>query len=239
MSDERRICVAIHGWWGAGKSWLADTTPGPRLIMDAEGGVEDTPSDKVLWNPQTEDLPTGLGEDDSVVVDVTSWDDMDQVMKLLVSGDHPFESVVVDSLTEIQKQLKDRLSAGPDALFDQQAWGKLLNNMEYLVRKLRDQTRPSANKRVNVVIITGTDEEQMPKVPMFQGGLRKSYAGFFDIVGYLTTARDADGNFERRLQLQPDGIAVAKCRLHKVAIANPNGFMPNPSIPEMLEITNG
>lgn len=236
--DNRKVAIAIHGWWGAGKSWFADTAPGPRLILDAEGGVQDTPSNKIMWRPQDEDVPTGLGPDDSVVVDVTSWADMDNAMRVLVSGEHEFESVILDSLTEIQKQLKDRLSAGPDALFDQQAWGKLLNNMEYLVRKLRDQTRPTAKRRMNLVVITGTDEEMTPKPPMFQGGLRKSYAGFFDLVGYLTTHKNSDGVIERHLQLVPDGIAVAKCRLHKVSVANQQGFMVNPSVPGILELVN-
>jgi hypothetical protein len=237
--DTRRVNLAIHGWWGAGKSWFADTAPGPRLVLDAEGGVGDTPSNKIPWNPQTEDLPANIGPDDSVVVDVTSWADLDLVMQLIASGNHPFNSVVMDSLTEIQKQLKERLSAGPEAVFDQQSWGKLLNSMEYLIRKLRDQTRRTAKRRINVVIITGTDEEMIPKPPMFQGGLRKSYAGFFDIVGYLTTTRNADGEIGRTLQLQPDGVAVAKCRLHNVAVAHPNGQMPNPTVGEILRLANG
>ena len=234
-NDVRYVSIAVHGGWGTGKSWFADSAPAPRLILDAEGGAYDTPSEKAGWDPTSgEPIPNA----DSVVVDVTSWATIDHVMRVLVSGDHPFESVVIDSLTEIQKQLKDRLSHGPDAVFDQQAWGKLLNNMEYLVRTLRDLTRPSADKRVNVVIVTGTDDEMIPRKPMFQGGLRKSYAGFFDMVGYMTTTRNADGELVRQMQIQPDDLAVAKCRLHKVAVANPTGIITHPTVGEILTQVN-
>ena len=31
------LTSVIHGYSGVGKSWLLDTMPPPRLIMDAEG----------------------------------------------------------------------------------------------------------------------------------------------------------------------------------------------------------
>jgi len=169
---------------------------------------------------------------------VTSWSEIDNVMRVLVSGNHPFESVVVDSLTEIQKQLKDRLSQGPDALFDQQAWGKLLNNMEYLIRTLRDLTRPSAKRQIHVVVVTGTDDEMIPRKPMFQGGLRKSYAGYFDMVGFMSTTKNADGEIIRQMQIQPDDIAVAKCRLHSVSVAHPMGVISQPNMGDIVRVVN-
>lgn len=30
----------IHGETGAGKSWLANSAPGPRLVLDAEGRAD-------------------------------------------------------------------------------------------------------------------------------------------------------------------------------------------------------
>jgi hypothetical protein len=234
--DYRHIIVAIHGDWGSGKSWLADTAPGPRLIIDAEGGTLDTPSKKVVWDPH-KPIPK-CGKNDSVVVSVREWGTIDLVRQVLTSGEHPFNSVVVDSLTEIQKRLKDRLSQGPEAVFDQQSWGKLLNHMELWIRELRDLTWWDSVKPINVVIVTGTDDEIVPYRPMFQGGLRKSYPGFFDIVGYLTVADDADKNAEWHMQIRPNQIAKAKCRLHAVSVAFPQGSIPAPTIGKILAIVN-
>ncbi len=232
----RHISVAIHGPWGAGKSWFADTAPGPRLVLDAEGGTQDTPSDKVPWDPK--DPPPKLKRNETAVVLVRDWATIDNVRQWLIRGKHPFNSVVIDSLTEIQKRLKDRLSSGPEAVFDQQAWGKLLNHMEGFVRELRDHTWADAVKPINVVIVTGTDDELVPHKPMFQGGLRKSYAGFFDVVGYLQPERDADGKKEWRLLIEPTQAIVAKCRLHAVSVANPEGFMLNPTMGDLLRAVN-
>lgn len=239
-TDYRRISMSIHGWWGAGKSWLADTAPGPRLILDAEGGVYDTPSPKVRWDPY-DPIPS-VSEETSVVVDVQEWDPVRQSMAVLLSGKHPFESVIVDSMTEAQKQLKQAIARpgeafDPNAVFDQQAWGRLLNNMELTIRQLRDLTRPTARRRVNVIVVLGSDTEAVPAKPLLQGGLRKSLAGFFDIQGFLFVGRDDNQNEVRVLQISPDSLAEAKCRLHKLKVAV-GAHMMNPTIPDILSIIN-
>ncbi len=236
MEDYRHISVAVHGPWGGGKSWFADGAPGPRLILDAEGGTRDTPSHKIAWDPHND--PPKVGKDDTVVIPVRDWATIDLVRGWLASGEHPFNSVILDSLTEIQKRLKDRISLGPEAVFDQQSWGKLLNHMEGFVRELRDHTWADAVRPVNVVIITGTDDEIVPHKPMFQGGLRKSYPGFFDLVGYLVPERDADGHKEWRMEIEPTQVAVAKCRLHSVSVAHPQGYIMNPTMNEILAVVN-
>ena len=232
----RHISVAVHGPWGAGKSWFGDTAPGPRLILDAEGGTLDTPSNKIEWDPHN-DIPK-VGEDDTVHVLVRGWNDIELVRAVLMTGKHPIDSIVVDSLTEIQKRLKDRLSGGPEVIFDQQAWGKLLNHMEQFVRELRDHTWADAIHPINMVVVTGTDDERVPMKPMFQGGLRKSYAGFFDVVGYITPERDTDGNKAWHMQIEPTQAVVAKCRLHEVSVQYPGGVVLNPTMGKLLAPVN-
>jgi hypothetical protein len=236
-NDYRRVSVVVHGSWGTGKSWLADTAPGPRLVLDAEGGYLDTPSPKVVWDPR-QPPPTDLDRDTTVLVDVTSWEAVVYTMQHLLRGGHPFESVIVDSFTELQKTLKDKLGKGPDALFDQQAWGKLLAHMELFVRQLRDLTRQSATHPVNVVVVCGTDSEAIKKTFLLQGGLRKSLAGFVDLVGYLFPGRTETGEEIRVLQISPTEAIEAKCRLHRVKVAHPEGFIVEPTIRDIIRLTN-
>ena len=90
--DYRRISMFIHGWWGAGKSWLSASAPAPRLVLDTEGGYHDTAGKHILWNPQ-EPLPQELDKETSVIVDVNEWSVVESVMNILRSGDHPFETI--------------------------------------------------------------------------------------------------------------------------------------------------
>lgn len=235
-STSRRISVVLHGAWGTGKSWLADSSPGPRLVLDAEGGYRDTLSTKVRWDP-AQPVPR-VDKDTTVLVDVTQWETVQQVMRVLLSGQHPFETVIVDSFTEMQNILKDRIGKGPDALFDQQAWGKLLAHMQLFVRQLRDLTRDSSPHPVNAIVVCGTDSEAVKKVFLLQGGLRKTLAGFVDLVGYLFPGRTEDGGEVRVLQISPTDTVEAKCRLHKLKVAHPNGFVVEPNLSKIIEVVN-
>ena len=163
---------------------------------------------------------------------------------MLERGAHPFNSVVFDSLTENQKQLKQKVAKpgaeyDPNAVFDQQAWGRLLNNGELTVRRLRDLTRKSAVRRMNVVVVMGSDTEATPVRPLLQGALRKSLAGFFDLKGYLYTALNNETKEEARImQIAPSLEVEAKCRLHLLK-AKHGTHIVNPDVREMLAVING
>ena len=58
MDMKTTLSILIHGESGVGKSWLADSVPGPRLVLDAEGRARYTPSGpKVAWNPRDSEPP--------------------------------------------------------------------------------------------------------------------------------------------------------------------------------------
>jgi hypothetical protein len=254
MTDtNRRIMVAVHGWWGSGKTWFAHTAPGPRLVLDMEGGSEDVQTHQLFWDPLTNTLTTPSGsesgwaevtDDTSVIVDIQKAATVQHVLTYLEEGDHPFNSVVFDSLTETQKQLKQAVASpddeyDPNAVFDMQAWGRLLNHGELVVRRLRDLTRKHAARRVNVVVVMGSDTEAIPVRPLLQGALRKSLAGFFDLEGYLYTAVNKETGEEARImQISPSSEAEAKCRLHLLKVKHGTHII-NPDMREMLAVVNG
>jgi hypothetical protein len=98
-----------------GKTSLAETAPllyGPRLILDAEGGTAWLASDVVKWNFPKEKKPEGkIGPDTSVVVSIRKWQDLERLNNFLQKGKHPFRSVILDSITDLQKQAKKQVSA--------------------------------------------------------------------------------------------------------------------------------
>lgn len=223
MSTKRTAFITIHGPAGTGKTTLANTAPGPRLIIDGEAGSEDVDVPILYWDGPGTPMPDGITPKHTVVLDSPDWSTLVQTVDYLVAGDHPFKSVVIDSITEMQKQLKDKIR--PDygigeeyerASYD--VWDQLLTHMESQVRRLRDLTRRSAAKPVNVIVVALTNNESTPHKPLLQGSLRKSMPGFVHLQGYLGVVIDAEGNQRRRLQIQPtsDGVAEVKCRLRLV-----------------------
>ena len=240
MSDYRRISVFIHGWWGSGKSWLAVTAPGPRLVLDTEGGSRDTPTNHIQWDGRS-DLPD-LDKDDSVIVDIESYAQVESIMHYLRKGQHPFESLIIDSMHELQDMLKQQVADpgeayDPNAVFERQAWGRLKNNMGLLMRQTRDLTRVKSNKQINVVIVSGTDDEMVPAKPMLEGGARKIVLSFYDVVGYLRTAPAQGGEEVRVLQITPSPTATAKCRLHNLKVKHGTEIV-NPDIRKMIQVVN-
>lgn len=238
--DYRRITVLVHGWWGSGKSWFSASAPGPRLVLDTEGGYYDTPGEHITWDPSTP-IPDGLTKDTSVIVDVQNWATM-EIVRDLLRGDHPFETVIIDSLHELQDQLKRAVAKpgeqyNPNATFEMQAWGRLLSNMALFLRELRDLARPSAASPINVVLVSGTDDEKVPHKPLLEGGVRKWIAGWYDVIGYMTEAKDQNQNEVRVLQIAPGPLAVAKCRLHNLKQKYGTEIV-NPDFRKMLAVVN-
>lgn len=252
MTEKTRF-MSAHGGWGSGKTWLLHTMPGPRLIFDTEGGFEDVEVPLKLWNPLEEPCPDA-DDNESVVIDVTTLAQIKEGMRVLKTGDHPFLSFGMDSLTEGQKQLKTQVSNtkgldyDPDAVFDQQAWGRLLNNAELLIRDMRDLTRPTSKKRMHGMIVMGSDLESAPIRPLLQGALRKHMAGFVRLDGYLFNTIDTKGAFGpegeiiRVMNINDAHGAVAKCNMHKVNEHyknSGNGYqIVNPNMAEILAIAN-
>lgn len=253
MPSGRRIIVAVHGWWGSGKTWFAHTAPGPRLVFDMEGGSEDVQVHRLYWLPKTNTLVdenddlaewSDVTEDTSVIVHIEDFGLVTWLLNYLEAGNHPFNSVIFDSFTESQKQIKQKVAKpgdeyDPNAVFDMQAWGRLLNNGELVIRRLRDLTKRSANRRVNVIVVMGSDTESVPVRPLLQGALRKSLAGFFDLEGYLYTATNKETQeVARIMQTNPSAEAEAKCRLHRLNEAHGSHII-NPDLREMLAVVNG
>lgn len=226
MTQQSTLTAVIHGESGAGKSQLADTIPGPRLVLDAEGGSEFTPSwPKAIWNPNRYSPPGVQGCEpgqeqvpQTTRVLVRDWPTMARVFQWLESGQHPFVSVILDSLTEIQKRCRDEIR-GTEQM-QQQHWGEVLIQMETAVRRMRDLTLDPSNNLRNVVVLAITDERKGMFRPYVQGALQTTLPQFFHIVGFLAAQTATDGvSVQRSLLIQPWGQYVAKDRTHYISRA--------------------
>src|SRR5216110_338838 len=117
------LTALIHGDSGVGKSWLAASSPAPRLILDAEGRAKYAPSllPKVFWDPKVSGPPAADGTWDTCITPIADFDTLSTAYSWLRSGQHHFKSIVIDSLMEAQKRCIDGV-AGTGAM-QTQDWG--------------------------------------------------------------------------------------------------------------------
>jgi phage nucleotide-binding protein len=175
--------ILIYGDSGTGKTTVAGSASEveemfPVLVVDIEGG--------------TESLRNSYPNVD--VVRVRTWREMQALYDVLHSGDHKYKTVVLDSLTEIQKfsmyQIMEDViikdpSRDPDipAMRD---WGKNIEQVRRFVRGFRDlemNTIFTALVRTEKNQRTGVET----KLPSLSGKLAGEVAAFLDIVVYYYT----------------------------------------------------
>ena len=201
----------IHGESGAGKTWLLETMPGPRLIADTEGRTKylrNTP--KVEWDPRTQD-PNSLAieANTTIIAKVRSYPELDMVVQWLTSGKHPFRSFGLDSATESQKRKKDNITG--ENQMQLQNWGELLRAIEKLARGIRDLTDHPTNPLACALMVAGTHEKNGQLRPMLEGAISLNIPYYVDLNGYLYTVLDPEtGTLRRALQIQPFNNIVAK-----------------------------
>lgn len=195
------INIIVHGPSKHGKSTLADTCPAPRVIIDAEGGSRFTPSTKVLWDPLNEPIPPLDGTWESAIVHPRNYDAVLKVYEILDQQEHPFRSVVMDSISEVQQKCV-RAIAGVNPM-QTQDWGTLLRKVSDLARGFRDLITHPLHPLDAVVIIAMTKQEDGKWIPFVQGQLKTSLPYYFDLCTYLCRVQTPGGTEVHRLFIAP------------------------------------
>jgi hypothetical protein len=185
----KTINMLVYGDSGVGKTQItgsADAVPEmrPILVIDVEGGT----------------LTLAHTYPDAEVVRVQSWDDMQRLYNELYRGDHPYRTVVLDSLGEIQKFsmyqiMKDLVAREPSRDPDipsMREWGKNIEQMRLFVRAFRDLP-------MNALFTCLAKQDKDPKtgtvktLPQLPGKLANEVAAFLDIVTYMYVKNIKEG----------------------------------------------
>jgi len=201
------LSLLVHADAKVGKSTLGATCPAPILVLDAEGSWKFIPLRKIEWNPSSGPPPAADGTWDACIVQVRDWHTVSQTYQWMQAGQHQFQSVVIDSISEIQRRCKQNL-VGTDAM-KMQDWGTILALMDATIRGFRDLTlHPTNPVRVAMFIAETRKNDSGKWVPYMQGQISIALPYWMDIVGYLYVQQMTDDNGQptipmRRLLISP------------------------------------
>lgn len=206
MSNDYKLLMLVYGDSKTGKSFLANGAPGPRLVIDAEGGTRFLPGKKIIWDIEGgEKLPEGIDEDTSVVVYLRKYKTIETIYEMLDTAGHPFKSVVLDSISEIQQRCVDEIMAkNPNSeIMRTQDWGSLKSKVLKKIRDFRDLSFHQ-NGGINVIALamsktSQTDHGEEKHSPLMQGSVGDALPFHFDVVSYLYMRPDEDGKQQRIL----------------------------------------
>ena len=200
MEDVQKSFAAkflVYGGAGAGKTSLIRTLDGKVLICSAEAGLLSI---------------AGFKCD---VAEITSVEDMRDVHRLLSSNKHPYDWVVLDSLSEIAEQIL----AGEKARTKdpRQAYGAVIDQTVALCRAFRDlKCGVYFTAKEERVKDEGTGR-MIHQISMPGARLSGQLPYLFDEVFRLVTVKEKDtGELQRWLQTQPEPTADAKDRSGKL-----------------------
>jgi phage nucleotide-binding protein len=206
------LVYAESGW---GKTTLAgssDAVPEMRkvAVLDFEGG----------------DLSLSHSYPNVDIIPVKDWVDVQSVYDELHAGGHGYQTIVIDSLTEIQKLcmywvMKRVIDESPNReefVPSMREWGINLEMMRKFVRGMRDLP-------YNVIFtaLVADDRNQRTgittKKPSLSGKLKNEVAAFLDVVayGYMKEVTDQGETKQMRLLLtQSTDEVIAKDRTGKL-----------------------
>jgi hypothetical protein len=205
VTTDQGLSMLVHGPSKAGKSSFSFTGPFPLCVLDAEGSTkfittngfagltgQDQKIRKIYWDPNTQSPPRHDGTWDVAVVQVLDWMTMRNAKERLQMEAHDFQSLSLDSITEIQRKCKANL--GKPATMQQQDWGVLLHEMDLLIRGFRDLLLLDNSLRVVTFIAETEDQRSKGKWrPNMQGAIATSMPYWVDICGYAAQSIDESG----------------------------------------------
>lgn len=187
------VKVLVYGQAGAGKTSLIPTLPRP-VVLSAEGGL------------------LSIADVDVPYIEISDMASLREAWEWLTESAEAkeFQSVALDSISEIAEVV---LNAEKKATKDpRQAYGAMQEQMTEIIRSFRDL--PGRHVYMSAKLEKTQDEMgrvlYSPSMPGNKTGMQLPY--FFDEVLALRVERDSDGNNQRALMCDSDGLWLAKDR---------------------------
>lgn len=195
--SQNKVNILVYGPAGSGKTSLIKTLPKP-ITLSAEGGL------------------LSIADSNLPYAEIKTADDLRQAYTWLTSSGEAdaYQSVVLDSISEIAEiVLATEKGKTKDA---RQAYGEMQDTMSKIIRSFRD----IPNKHVYFIAKVEKSTDEMGRIlyaPSMPGNkLGQALPYFFDEVLALRVEKDAEGNTQRGLMCDGDGLWSAKDRSGKL-----------------------
>jgi len=256
--DQHYMKLLVYGDYGAGKTVLAassDDVPEMKevLYIDAEAGdlaLSDRPHLDVVRIKKYAELARIYEylrlhvrlRDEGTPEAYAKLAELERRLKGLDTAPETptlYQTVVIDSLTEVQTYLMySLLGMDPDnwaldAQPNAAEWGEWRASsdmIQLLARQFRDLP-------MHVIFVLSQqeieDKKQLLKRINLPGKLASKIQGFWDMVGYLVSLKDGEGITRRRLYLNKvDNSFQAKHRFRHITV----DYVDEPSITKLLDL---
>lgn len=198
----------VLGDTGAGKSHLIATAKKPLILLTEANGFASIAAS----NPE------------ALVIPCYTMNDFDEALGAIKKGEITgFETLIIDSLTEFQRMIKERIQQKSKKSFlSQNDWGVLANDM---IKYIRAIIRFDCDFIATTLIDTTIEEDTGIRYikPSFEG--RKTSAQiccFFTAVGLLYKEQTDTGVSRTLLLDGPDRISIKPFPKLTGKIKNPN-----------------
>jgi hypothetical protein len=203
--DRQGFNGILFGFSGAGKTTLASTAQNSEygrdvLFLDFESGTRSI-----------------ADREDVHLIPVKEFEQTPEIYRYLKDGTHPYRTIVIDSLTELQAvSLKSvmKASATPEQP-SQPEYGRSNINVITTVRNFR---LLATERGWNVIYICGAVEVKdevsgavLTRVDLTPGAAKQVFQAV-DVVGYLGVDTARDGTSKRYLLMRNTSHILAKIR---------------------------
>lgn len=243
LSDEWGFDCLIYGNPGIGKTtFCASAQDHPRgkdvLFIDAEGGTRSISDreDIQIFHPQ------GRFDEDGDIIE-SAWEQIYLMYQFLAHEEHPFRTVIMDSLTVIQElALEDVMrSSKTPQLPNLGDWGRCNTAMQKMVKAWRNFARERGWNIVFTALVTEKKDESTGAIvgrAKMTPGCAENVLGLVDCVGFLDYGQDGK---KRVLHFAQKGVNIAKVRQPMTSKSRP--LLPNqleePTMGKVLDIIYG
>lgn len=210
--DPNKVKFLVYGESGVGKTVFSSTWPDP-VFLDIDKGMASV-------NREVHRIP------------IDNWEDLIDATDFLANEVHPFKTIVLDSLNELQYlSMRNVVQSFPsirrsyDSLPSISDYGKMLDDFDKIVRFIKAID-------ANIVMISqvaSREYETDPVQPQFIGkSTARNLSRMMDIIGYLDK-RDSSEGAKTRMMIFDAVNYVTKDRSGQLPQQ-----MENPSYEQLL-----